>query len=160
MNIPDKIYANLSPAERIRAAVSALARNDDAELQTLKVTCPKKTYLMTDPAYSEGMERLTALALAVEFDLRTVALEFLLASRLNVSESAHDVVTEAIAEAAALDVAWRELLAEMGIPWVEMSEAGPPRHRAVKMILDLGEGEENAAEVQTWLEAFRARLAS
>ena len=156
MNIPAKIYANLSTAERIRAAVSALARNDDAELETLKVTCPKKSYLMTDPAYSEGMERLMALAMAVEFDLRTMALDFHMASRQKSPEKIH----KAVVESASVNVAWRELLAEMGISCHEMSNAAPPRHPSVKAILLLGEGEESAGIVQALLEAMRANLAA
>jgi hypothetical protein len=67
------------------------------------------------------MERLMALVLAVEFDLQGEALDFLSASRLKVPEA----VDRAIADAAPLDAAWRELLAEMGIPWPDMREAGP-----------------------------------
>ena len=156
MTIPAEIYTRLSASERIRAAVSALARNDEGELQTLKETCPKKSFLMTDPAYSEGMERLLALALAVESDLQAMALDFFLASRLEVPEAVH----ESVATAAALESAWRELLAELGIPRREMSEAGPPRHHAVKTILHLADGEEDAAAVQSCLESMRAYLAA
>ena len=75
MNIPDKIYANLTPAERIRATVLAEARNDEEELQILKETCPKRTFLMTDPDYSEGMANLHAVVFNVEHELSMYALE-------------------------------------------------------------------------------------
>jgi hypothetical protein len=156
MTIPAEIHARLSASERIRAAVSAMARGDDEELQTLKETCSKKPYLMTDPAYSEAMERLLALALAVESDLQAMALDFFLASRLEVPE----VVHESVATAAALESAWQEFLAELGIPRHEMTNAGPPRHHAVKTILHLADGEENAAAVQSCLESMRAYLAA
>lgn len=156
MTIPAEIYTRLSASERIRAAVSALARNDDGELQTLKETCPKKSYLITDPAYSEGIQRLLALAFAVESDLQTMALDFFLASREEVSEAVH----ECVADATALESAWRELLAELGIPRREMSMAGPPRHHAVKTILHLADGAEDTAAVQSCLESMRAYLAA
>lgn len=154
MNIPAKIYENLSPAERIRAAVSALARNDDAEIQTLKVTCPKQAYLMTDPAFSEGMERLMTLAIVVEYDLMALALDYFLASR----QKSFDAADKAISDAVSLEIAWRESLAEIGIPWQDMLDADPPRHRAVKAILHVGEGEETAEEVRTFLDLLRAKL--
>jgi hypothetical protein len=156
VTIPAEIHVRLSASERIRAAVSAMARGDTEELQTLKETCPRKSFRMTDPAYSEGMERLLALALAVESDLQVMALDFLVASRLEVPEAVH----EAVATAAALESAWREFLAELGIPRREMSEAGPPRHHAVKTILHLADGEEDAATVQSCLESMRAYLAA
>lgn len=156
MTIPAEIHARLSASERIRAAVSAMARGDDEELQTLKETCPKKTYLITDPAYSESMERLLALALAVESDLQAMTLNFFLASR----GKDHETVHEAIAAAAALEAAWREFLAELGIPCREMQEVGPPRHHAVKAILQLSDGEEDADTVQSCLESMRVYLAA
>ena len=156
MTIPSEIYTRLSASERIRAAVSALARNDDAELETLKDTCPKKSFLMADPAYSEGIQRLLSLALAVESDLERMTLNFLMASRLEELE----VVEEAIAGAASLEFAWREFLAELGIPRREMKEAGPPRHHAVEAILNLGTGEEDTAAVQVCLETMRESFAA
>jgi len=156
MTIPAEIHARLSASERIRAAVSAMARGDAEELQTLKETCPKKSYLMTDPAYSEAMERLLALALAVESDLQGMTLDFFLASR----GEDHEAVDDVIAAAAALEAAWREFLAELGIPRREMHEAGPPRHHAVKAILQLSDGEEDADTVQSCLDYMRAYLAA
>lgn len=156
MTIPASVYTNLSAPERIRAAVSALARNDDDELQTLTETCPQKSYRMTDPAFSDGMGRLINLALAVESDLQATALDYLLASRLGLSE----VVKESCITAASLATAWEKLLAELGIPSREMEGAGTPRHPAVIAILRINEGEENLTEVQSVLEAMRASLAA
>ena len=156
MNIPAKIYAGLSAPERMRAAVSAQARNDDAELRMLKETCPKNTYLMTDSAYYDGMINLMATAIVVEYDLLASAMDFHTAVEQEVPEA----IDRAIITAASVEAAWRELLAEMGIPWLEMSQAGPPRHHAVKTLLQLSEGEETADGVQTCLEQLRACLAA
>ena len=156
MKIPAEIHARLSASERIRAAVSAMARNDEGELQTLRETCPKKSYLMNDAAYSDGMERLLSLAMAVESDLQGMALNFLLASRMEVP----DAMQAALAEAAAYDTAWKAFLAELGIDHEEMSKAGPSRHIAVATILSLGAGEQDPAAVESALGTMRAYLAA
>jgi len=156
MTIPNEIHARLSASERIRAAVAAMARGDDEELQTLKTTCPKKTFVMTDPAYAEGMQRLLALAMAVESDLQGMALDFFLASR----GEDHETVDEVMTAVASLETAWGDFLAELGIPRREMAEAGPPRHRGVKSIIQVSEGEEDAEAVQYCLDAMREYLAA
>jgi len=154
MTIPTEIHARLSASERIRAAVSAIARGDTEELRTLQETCPKKSYSMTDPAYSDGMDRLLMLALAVESALQGLALDFYFTARMG----EHEAGNEAVTGSASLESAWREFLAEMGIPRREMSEAGPPRHHTVKALIQISEGEEDAAAVQTILESFREYL--
>lgn len=159
MTIPTEIYTRLSASERIRAAVSALARNDDSELQTLKETCPKKSFLMNDPAYSEGIQRLLSLALAVESDLERMTLDFFIAARLKGLEGL-EAVDGIIGAAASLESAWGEFLTELGIPRREMKEAGPPRHHAVEAILNIGTGEEDAAAVQIYLETMREAFAA
>jgi|GEM_PF-2390906 len=156
MNIPAKIYESLTAPERMRAAVSAQARNDDAELLMLKDTCPKRTYLMNDSAYYDGMVNLMATALVVEYDLLAAAMDF----HTEVGDEVSEIVGRAMHTAASVEAAWRELLAEMGIPWLEMSLAGPPRHHSVKTLLQISEGEETAEGVQTCMDHLRACLAT
>ncbi len=155
MTIPTEIHARLSASERIRAAVSAIARGDNEELGTLWETCQRKVYRMADAAFSDGMERLLKLALIVEIDLARLMLDYLLAARRKDFEAEQ----QAFVGAASLEFAWGELLSEMGIPRSEMAEAGPPRHYAVKTLLQISEGEEDAADVQTILELLREYLA-
>lgn len=156
MTIPAEIYARLSPPERIRAAISAMARGDDEEVTKLKTTCPKKSFLMTDPAYSEAMERLMHLSMAIESDLRGMTLDFFMASRLG----ALDAVDQTLADAASLETAWQALLAEHGIPREEMRKAEPTRHRAVDALLHISDGEENPDTVAACLEVLRGILAA
>jgi hypothetical protein len=156
MNIPAKIYESLTAPERMRAAVSAQARNDDAELLKLKETCPKNSYLMTDSGYYDGMVNLMATALVVEYDLMAAAMDFHTA----VEEEVPEIVARAMHTAASVETAWRELLAEMGIPWLEMSQAGPPRHHAVKTLLQISAAAETADGVQIFLEQLRECLAT
>ena len=68
MTIPQSVHEKLTPAQRIRAAVAAAARGDDAELERLKTTAGMMPYKITDPRYADGMERLALLMLAHEAD--------------------------------------------------------------------------------------------
>lgn len=46
--LPSKLYATLEPAERFRALVSAMARDDFEERFRLEDSTPRKTYTMAD----------------------------------------------------------------------------------------------------------------
>lgn len=159
MSIPDKIYSNLSPAERIRAAVLARARDDEDELQTLKDTCPKRTFLMTDPDYSEGMANLFTLTLALELDLARYALDFQ-SARIHQSENRWDIQDGALKATASVVAAMDELFAEMGLDPLAMAKIGPPRHRLVSATITVSEGEEDPDLVAAHLEFMREQLAS
>ena len=98
--------------------------------------------------------RLAALAIAVEAELRGKACDFFLASRMEMPEGVH----ASIGEAVELDAAWTALLSERGIVRAVMASAGPPRHHAVKTLLQLVEGEENPDTVQSFLEKMHEFL--
>ena len=68
-----KQYDKLSPSERFTMLLAALARQDDSERQALLETCPRKTYRMTDPAYSNHLSAARQLADMVTFDVITQA---------------------------------------------------------------------------------------
>lgn len=157
MNIPDKIYANLSPIERIRAAISAIARDDDAELEMLKTTCPKRQFLMTDPAYADGMDALFNVMLLTEYQLATLALDFTTATKRTGMEG---FVQEdaAITHAASLETAWNLLIEEMGIDALDAAKTRPPRHPYVTAIVQISEGAEDPEFVKTRLQEMREHL--
>lgn len=52
-----KHYPSLTPDERFRLALAALARRDDADLALLRTTCPMKTYDATDQAFQVQWEQ-------------------------------------------------------------------------------------------------------
>lgn len=78
--IAKPVYENLTAEQRVRAAVSAVARGDESEAKKLRETCPKHTYRMNESAFTDRMESLMLLSLAVECDQRGAALDFLRAS--------------------------------------------------------------------------------
>ena len=158
MKIPTEIYENLSAPERIRAAISAIARDDDAELETLKKTCPKRQFLMTDPNYSESMENLTFLMLLTEYQLATLALDFTTARKRTGMEGV-DRQDAAITHATSLETAWNLLIQELGIDALDAAKTRPPRHPYVTALIQVSEGEEDPEIVETYLNAMRENLA-
>lgn len=68
-----KQYDKLSPGERFTMLLEALARNDDSERAALLETCPRKTYKMTDAAYSNHLSAARQLVDMVIFDVITQA---------------------------------------------------------------------------------------
>jgi hypothetical protein len=152
--LSDDFYKALVPSERIRAAVSALARNDAGELERLKATCPTLCFRITDPAYSEAVARLFALMLTVEYEMACAALDFKMAGLLDPPEACA-MQRAAMAEAAALRDAWAALLEEMGIDPADMDRSGPPRHPAVSALLDLSAGDADPEAVADFLSLFR-----
>ena len=80
--IASQVYNNLKPRQRIIASIEAAARGDETERRLLITSCPKKTYVQTDLEFSESMEKLMVLAMAVEADLRGSALGYFVALRI------------------------------------------------------------------------------
>lgn len=132
--IPDSVYSSLTPAQRMAATISAIARGDESERERLKRTCEKHAYLITDPEYTNRMEKIMDVAMAIECEMRGYAIEFFAASR----EEDADAQEAAIVKAQSVHVAWKEILIECGIDAGEMEKAGPPRHPFVTALLTLG----------------------
>lgn len=125
MKVRGSVYESLSPRQRIIAAMDAIARDDTAEIERLKSTCPIKSYRQRDAAFSETIEALFGTGLAVESDLRGEALSWL--------ASGWD--KEQLQKMAAIETAWLALLAEMGI--TSPAAAAPPRHPVVSALLEI-----------------------
>jgi len=154
-SIKTAVYQTLSPAERIRATISAIARDDDHEIEKLAETCPRKTYTQPDAAFLDALQKLQTLSLAVEGDLRANALDWLMSMRLE----EYTASNAALVSAASIQAAWLELLGDHQLDPAEMSKASPERHFAVISLLELAEGEESEELKTPILEAFRDFLA-
>ncbi|KAF1083867.1 hypothetical protein SPSYN_03023 [Sporotomaculum syntrophicum] len=51
-----KLYPNLTPDERFKLLLTALARGDEDDAHDIAHSCPKKSYLISDPAYADRLE--------------------------------------------------------------------------------------------------------
>jgi hypothetical protein len=65
-----KLYDRLTPEERFRLDVEAMARGDTEESERLTSTCPRHTYTMTDRGFSRRWDGALQLTMAALLDLR------------------------------------------------------------------------------------------
>ncbi len=149
MNIKPAIYENLTAHERVIASIEALARGDEEEKKRLVKTCPKKTYTMSDGAYSDKMKALFDIAMAVECDMRGYALKFLLVQWLdnNLKGDKEEIISKIInktplpiSEAISIRQAWHEVLRDEGIDPVMMEKSfNTVKHFAVELIENIAD---------------------
>ena len=64
-----KLYDRFTPDERVRLAIRALARSDDAEADRLARACPRKTYTMIDAGFTDRLEATEVLTLCIMVEL-------------------------------------------------------------------------------------------
>ena len=106
MNLSDKLYATLTPSQRVAAMVAALARRDDSEAERLGDTAPVHTYRAHDLEFrrllncAERMALHTALLIEPEVIHYIVYLGVLvhMTSRDDFDPAEFDRLTERIAE--------------------------------------------------------------
>jgi len=65
-----KLYDRLTPEERFKLDVEAMARGDKEESRRLVDTCPRRTYTMNDPGFTGRWDGAIHLTMAVLMDLR------------------------------------------------------------------------------------------
>jgi hypothetical protein len=65
----EKLYDEFTAEERFRLVIAAMARADKADVERLGRTCPKKTYTMSDAAYSDRLEVCETLTLVILLEL-------------------------------------------------------------------------------------------
>lgn len=131
MKIKPAIYENLTHKQRIIASVEAEARQDIQEVKRLVKSCPKKSYSITDPQYSEVMDALMTVALYVECDLRGHALLYVLALKRDSALS-----EQYLQNIANTQTAWHEKLKDMGINPKSMKQATAQNHPTLEVITD------------------------
>lgn len=119
--ISQKVYATLTPTQRVAAYVEALARGDEDEVQRLRSSCPSVEYRRIDPCFSKRLDTLFGLAMATEADLKESALGFFVAMRLD-PKSARDYLEQF----ANTRHAWKTIQSTFGIDAKAMELAGPP----------------------------------
>ena len=127
--IASQVYINLKPRERIIASIEAAARGDETERRRLIKSCPKKTYVQTDLEFSESMENLMVLAMAIECDLRGSALGYFVALRIEPK-----IAANFLQEISDIRAAWKITISAMGIDPKSMQKAGPPAGPILEMI--------------------------
>jgi hypothetical protein len=152
MNIPTKIYESLTAPERIRAAISATARDDDAEIARLRTSCPKLPFLVTDPAYAERMKRIIMLLMEFEGELRGYAIDYLRCNPIKEFLDERDAIFESIAN---MHAALRIYAEGEGIDFAELEVCGPPRHPIVAVMIKLAMDHEDPEQAAALAAEYR-----
>lgn len=111
MKLKDTLYDSLTPRQRIIASFEAKARGDDQEVEKLIKTCPKKTYQMTDPDYSDEMTRLTITTLMYECQIR----KYMVMALANIHHGNSDKVDKIAHEIGTLHNLWSDYLSDYGV---------------------------------------------
>ena len=128
-SLPMKVYCVTYGRPQCVACVEAEARCDKEEKRRLIKSCPKKTYVQTDLEFSESMEKLMVLAMAVEADLRGSALGYFVALRIEPK-----IAPKFLQEISDIRAAWETTVSEMGIDPEIMKLAGPPTSPILELI--------------------------
>ncbi len=65
----EKLYDEFTAEERFRLVIGAMARGDKLDVERLGRTCPKKSYTMSDAAYTDRLEVCEMLTLVTLLEL-------------------------------------------------------------------------------------------
>jgi len=132
MKINPALYETLSPRQRIIATIEAEARGDQAEVQRLVKTCPRKTYSQADAAYTDTMNALQSLCMMIQIELLQHALGFWCAVQQDHAASA--VLLQRMAD---IQAAWAEVIKPMGLDPSYVEKAFlPPSTPILEIFLD------------------------
>jgi hypothetical protein len=120
-----RLYDRLTPEERMRAFIEALARRDEQELDRLNETCPRKTYVCDDWAYRGRLRDLWILAMGHALDIQRLGQTILVLCAMCMNaetksdESAHEDLSEKVERLGgrllAYLEAWRQFCADLGL---------------------------------------------
>ena len=126
------VYEKLTPKQRVIACIEAAARGDEDERLRLIESCPRKSYTQLDLQFTDKMEAMMHLGMAIESDLRECVLLFLLRLRMDGA-----IALESLQNFANIRDAWSKTLESLGIDERAMAAAGPPSSLAFPLVEDL-----------------------
>jgi hypothetical protein len=151
----EQLYPTLSPRERLRASLLAVARQDFAQVDRLARSCPKKTYTQRDAAFTDALEG------SHHTTMRFVALWMQAAWMYDLNRLRHRLY-----ETARESLAWGFVLGANGA-WADAGQEGayldvdgraPTRDEAIELGLgivdDVTGGAPNAGELAAELRAL------
>lgn len=131
--IKNTVYENLTHRQRIIATIEAEARGDSEEVQKLVKTCPKKTYRENDAEYSDKMQAIYYMEMAVECNRRGVALMFLLAAKYE----KYDTASVFLQKLSDIQAAWDGTLEALGIRPEIMAKVMPKSYLFLDLLGEL-----------------------
>jgi hypothetical protein len=144
------LYENLTVRERIIATIVAEGRGDDAEVRRLVSSCPKQAYQITDPAFSDTMQSLSYASMAVEADLRSLALRYFI-----YLYKKHPDTEAYLQDMADIKAGWLAVLEELGVSTKVVGSFGAPVDPVVRSLFGRAPEPDNQSA-----QMYKERLSS
>jgi hypothetical protein len=79
--VSTEVLSSLSPSERMQLILEAKAAGKDQWVERLVETCPRNTYKLRDPAYTNRMQLMLSLAHEAVYELRKTIDRYLYAAQ-------------------------------------------------------------------------------
>lgn len=111
MRIHANVYESLTPRQRLIAAVEAIARKDDPEIERLNTTCPKITYKQADLRYADALKGIVTMAITTELHLTSGLLSCIASSKAGMEDAADQFLQITVNRQAA----WSRYMQSQGI---------------------------------------------
>lgn len=129
MKINTTIYETLTPLQRIISMIDAMGRDDQPEIKKLRETCEKKHYTMNTSEFTDVLDRLFHVSMALEIDLRGFVITIMSTDE----EKLKDIYIKKIIN---YNEAWLRVLKNMGIDKDSMLDTISFRHYSIEHYLN------------------------
>ena len=156
--LTNRIYENLTVQERFAATVSAIGRNDEAEVERLKGSISQRSYRIG--AISARINDLITFGLAVDLDLHQEMANWLLAHPFDGLNEESDkqicqqVIQISFKNAASVIVARDNCLEKLGISREEYDAFNQPKSPLLEDFIQRVQGEEDPDLVKEFEEGY------
>ena len=155
MRFKNDLLKHLKPLQRLLLLYEAQADEDQAEFKRLLDTTPIFNYSGHDHKVRNTWDAITGLSLAIECDLRGLALYWFQAIRSGDVDSAREI----IAKMHSTNKAYTDLLRDMGLSGKAIRAARPEMHFSVKNLLRLkGKDEVEDPEIEKMFTEMKKQV--
>lgn len=160
-----KLYDRLTPEERFKLDVEAMARGDEEESELLTSTCPHRSYTMTDVQFSGRWDSAIQITMATLMDLRQNTSKLRMVDAFRAVLPYSDMLAQNNADEAYFDGhrsgshhAWRKAGNEGDPPGWEEDEETAENNADPGMEEELGKIEARVKEAGHFLPELLERL--
>jgi hypothetical protein len=157
-DLSNQFYENLPMPQRFAAAIAALGRDDEKELNRLKRSSPDGEYVINK--LSARINDLDFMSIVIRLTLYEQLSKWLLARRYDDLTSEEDekisnrLITPAFEETASIIVARDRWLEKIGIPLGDFEAYDIPQDSLVEQLIKLSRGKENPDKIELYETCF------
>ncbi|MDB4142939.1 hypothetical protein N9733_05705 [Akkermansiaceae bacterium] len=157
-NLSNKIYENLSMPERFAAAIAAMGRGDQHEVDRLKASSPDGEYVINK--LSARINDFNFLSVTIRLTLHEQLAKWLLAQTIDGLASEDDrsvcdkVFQQAFEETASVIKARDRWLEKIGISLEDFKAFDAPQEGLIDELIKRSKGKENPGKIELYETAF------